>query len=307
MLSEKLVPEDVTQSTGNTTARQVNAAEVLARQPGWIRALNVMSYLLAASITALASGGDTVFGDARSVNSVFRTFETRITPAPVALWFWVPIHALGCAFVVFQAIVRPQPKLATLIARIGPLYATAQILTTTWLLTFIWGTSPALWAGTGVLALLVICMLSICVRARLGQTTRASLLEYVVIDCYFSLWCGWVTVFFVVNLATALYGSGWRGDPWTEDGWACAIISLAAAVSLLVLRHRADVFGSLFASVFSWTALTIGFGRRDTSEEQLVAAVAFSLAAVVGVVALAELLLQSKSGVSTCSLVAYPL
>ncbi len=288
--------EDTAGNRGNLNAA---AAVTPAAQPRWLRALNVLSYLLAASMTALASGGDTVFGDARSVSSVLRAFETRITPAPLALWFWVPIHALGCAFVAYQAVVTPRPKLARLISRIDPFYATAQILTTTWLLTFIWGTGPALWAGTGVLALLVVCMLTICVRARLGQTTRASLLEYVVIDCYFSLWCGWVTVFFVVNLATALYASGWRGEPWTEDGWACAVISLAAAVSLLVLRHRADVFGSLFSSVFSWTSLTIGIGRRDTPEEQLVAAVAFSLGAVVGVVALTELLLQGKPTIAT--------
>ena len=290
---------DDSQADKSDTAGTVNlnaaASVVTPAQPRWLRALNVLSFLLAASMTALASGGDTVFGDARSVNSVLRTFETRITPAPAVLWFWVPIHALGCAFVAYQAIVTPQPKLAMLISRIDPFYATAQILTTAWLLTFIWGTTPALWAGTGVLALLVVCMLTICLRARLGQTTRASLLEYVVIDCYFSLWCGWVTVFFVVNLATALYASGWRGEPWTEDGWACAVVSLAATVSLLVLRHRADVFGSLFSSVFSWTSLTIAIGRRDTPEEQLVAAVAFSLGAVVGVVAITELLLQGKS------------
>ena len=301
MLSATLLAED---PPPNDASRQVNAAGLGARQPAWVRALNVLTYLLAALMTALASGGDTVFGDARSVSGVFRTFETRITPAPLALWFWVPIHALGFAFVAFQATVAPQPKLARLLSRIDPLYATAQILTATWLFTFIWGTVPALWTGTAVLALLVACMLTICVRARLGQTTRASLLEYVVIDCYFSLWCGWVTVFFVVNLATALYASGWRGAPWTEDGWACAVISLAATVSLLVLRHRADVFGGLFSSVFSWTSLTIGIGRSDTSEEQLVAAVAFSLGAVVGVVAVAELVLQGESVSRHCHRVA---
>jgi hypothetical protein len=256
--------------------------------------LTATSQFRVTKVSVYWAGGDTIFGDARSVSSVFAQYETRITPAPLLLWFWVPIHTLGAAFTAYQLTVRPQPKLATLIRRIDPWYATANLLTTTWLVTFIWGAPGALWAGTGVLALLVCVLLVICLRARLGQTTRESMLEYVLIDCYFSLYCGWVTVFFTVNLATALYASGWRGDPWTEDGWACCVISLAAAVSLLVLRRRADVFGSLFSAVFSWTSLAIGIERRDTPEEQLVAAVAFSLAAVVGVVAVIELAMQSK-------------
>eukprot|EP01050_Picozoa_sp_SAG11_P016379 SAG11_NODE_2230_length_3658_cov_2.411071_2_plen_250_part_00 len=53
----------------------------------------------------------------------------------------------------------------------------------------------------------------------------------------FSAYLGWVTVATILNFALASHSSGWDGTPWDEDGWACAVLAVAAVLALLV-RHR---------------------------------------------------------------------
>jgi hypothetical protein len=164
------------------------------------------------------------------------------------------------------------------------------MVTAAWQLTFIWGTTAGLWVGSALVLLLEALLLTILYRSLSFLSTRATWFEYVIVDCYFSLYTGWVTVLTVVNGATALEATpGWaRVDPWTENGWACALLSLAATINLLILRRSGDC---VFASVFCWTAASIAFRveDRDTAaDKSAVSAVAISLAAVVGAVAAGE-------------------
>lgn len=261
--------------------------------PLWLRIVNTFSYVLAATVTALATGGGII--RERSVSAVWDEHETRVTPAAYALWLWLPIHVLGAAYTLWQSGLfgRSLPKSILLRRRVDPWYAVANILTAAWMLTFIWGTTGALWFGTAIVAVVEGLLLTILIRSRSWLVIRSSWFEYLVIDCYFSLYTGWITVLLTINIATALRATGdWeRVDPWTENGWACALLSLAAAINLLMLRRSGD---SVFASVFCWTAASITLRAEDSdtaADKAPVSAVAISLAAVVGSVAVGEFLI----------------
>jgi hypothetical protein len=154
------------------------------------------------------------------------------------LWVWVPIHALGAAYVTWQMFYAPTVKNALLRRRVDPLLALCNILTAAWMLTFIWGSVgerdsrratavAALWVGSGVVVLLEGALLTLVFRSRVWLTTRAYTLHYLIVDVYFSLYCGWVTVLTVVNVATALSASQFeRVDPFdSPNGWCVRDLS----------------------------------------------------------------------------------
>jgi len=69
--------------------------------------------------------------------------------------------------------------------------------------------------------------------------------------------------------------AGWRGRPWTEEGWAILMMSLLASVALSLLLHRTDW---TFGAVVVWVFLAIG---TEQLHHSLMPFVAFGFASLV--------------------------
>ena len=118
------------------------------------------------------------------------------------------------------------------------------------------------------------------------HTERDSVLEVLVIEILISMYTSWVTIACVLSSAVTFIAFGWRGAPWTETGWMCVILTVAALIEGLNLATRRD---PISAAVFSMATAAIAAKQGSKSVSVLIVSVLFSVifgcGALVAVVA----------------------
>jgi MFS family permease len=178
-----------------------------------------------------------------------------ITPANYAFAIWGLIYLGLIAYGVYQfdADRRQHPT----IQRVDRLLIVACLAQIIWIFLF-----TLQWFTLSILAMvgILLPLVGIYLTLNIGRERRVSRQRRWLAHHPFSLYLGWISVATIVNVASALYASGWRGWGLSDVVWTAIMIGVAAVVAAIVILRRGDV---VFPLVFVWAFMAIAI-RHST-------------------------------------------
>ena len=204
---------------------------------------------------------------------------TLLAPAGPAFAIWTPIYLGLAGFTVYQWL--PMQAAEPRHRAVGWLAAASMVLNAAWLLVTQQGW---IWVGVLVMAALVAC-LGLLVR-RLEEHPSYGHGETVLVDGTFGLYLGWVAVAACANVTAALVASGVDPGGATAQLAAVVVLTVAAAVGVLLARRLGGRWA--VAVAMAWGLLWIAWGRVADEPRSVVVALAAVVAAVVVLVAAAR-------------------
>merc|ERR1712129_220574 len=197
-----------------------------------------------------------------SVGTVSRKYPTKITPSGGAFGIWSFIYGLEVFFLIYQ-IFWPKQDEALLLHGVGFWFVSACMFNSLWIITFVQGSTAAIWFA----ALLIIGLLSsICkiyVNTACWRAARpGGIFQALALDVHLSVYAGWVTVATIVNITVALTPV-WTAEPATAS--ACSIVMLVVALLLntfIALTRRDCVWGWVLA----WASYFISVASKGDDD-----------------------------------------
>lgn len=178
-----------------------------------------------------------------------------ITPANYAFAIWGLIYLGLIAYGIYQ--LRPAQYRHPTIRRVDMLLIMACVAQIIWVYLF---TLRLFWLS--VVAMLAILLPLIAAYLQLGiGRVRASREQKWLVQVPFSIYLGWISVATIVNVASALYSSGWQGAGLGAGGWTAIMLLIGAVIAAIVVVQRADV---AFTLVFIWAYGAIAVRQAGT-------------------------------------------
>ncbi|MBD2120713.1 tryptophan-rich sensory protein [Trichocoleus sp. FACHB-262] len=197
----------------------------------------------------------------------------QITPANYAFAIWGLIYLGLIAYGVYQ--LGPAQRQEATLRRASALLIVACLAQIAWVYLF---TLQLFWPS--VAAMLVILLPLIGAYLQLHDGGQVSRDRKWLAHIPFSIYLGWISVATIVNVASALYSSGW--DRWglSPTSWTVTMLVVATIIGALVAIRRADI---AFTSVFIWAFVAIAVRQLANS--------AITATAIGGAIVMAVLLI----------------
>ena len=177
----------------------------------------------------------------------------QITPANYAFAIWGLIYLGLIAYGIYQ--LRPTQRGNPTIRRVDYLLIIACIAQSAWVYLF---TLRLFWLS--VVAMLGILLSLIGAYLQLAIGTRGSREQKWMVNLPFSVYLGWISVATIVNVASALYISGWNGWGISAQGWTAIMLLVGMIIAAMVAIQRADI---AFTLVFIWAYVAIAIRQLD--------------------------------------------
>ncbi|XRH76111.1 MAG: hypothetical protein ACO0C9_03380 [Candidatus Methanosuratincola verstraetei] len=244
-----------------------------------LRILNLVGFVLTVSVNALASAYAL---NGRTTAQVSDLYPTAVTPAGITFSIWGIIYLMLGIFVIAPFFMRQTS--VDFVGKIGPLFALSCLFNIAWLL--LWHYDYIAYSVFAMLALFL-TLLAIYIVVGVGRL-KPQFRERFVFQVPFSLYLGWITVAFVVNIAAALVYLGWDGLGLSEIQWGIVAVGLTTAIALISVFSKRDV---VYLLVILWALLGISL-KPGVAPEISNAAL---IGGVVLVAALAFALLYSRT------------
>lgn len=200
----------------------------------------------------------------------------QITPANYAFAIWGLIYLGLIAYGIYQ--LRPTERGNPTLRRVDSLLIIACIAQIAWVYLF---TVSLFWLS--VVAMLAILLPLIGAYLQLGIGKRVSREQKWLVHVPFSIYLGWISVATIVNVASALYISGWNGWGISAAGWTVIMLIVGGIIAAIVAIQRTDI---AFTLVFIWAYVAIAIRQLDNP--------AIWITAVVAAIVLALLLVFSR-------------
>jgi sorbitol-specific phosphotransferase system component IIC len=228
----KLFMNTSTQGSSLDVVRQIaTIAAILATLT-----VNALSNIMPASGENIGEIANTVLGG------------VQITPANYAFAIWGVIYLGLIAYGIYQLL--PAQRHNPILRRVDYYLIAACLAQIVWVYLF---TFQQFWLS--VLAMLVILLSLIGAYLQLGVgRRRVSRQEKWLAQIPFSIYLGWIAVATIVNVASALYASGWEGGGISGALWTAILLIMGAIVAAIIAGQRADI---AFVSVFVWAYVAI--------------------------------------------------
>ena len=197
-----------------------------------------------------------------------------VTPANYAFAIWGVIYLGLVAFGIYQ-LSAAQRHNARLQAVRSPIIA-ASLLQILWVFVF---EGRQFWLSVGVMIGILLSLISAFLQLE-KVDDRISRREKWLIQIPVSVYFGWITVATVVNVASALYGSGWTGGGISPAIWTVILSAISAAIAATIaLRHH----NIAFPCVIIWALVAIALRQANQS---LIATASIGLAIGLGLLIL---------------------
>jgi hypothetical protein len=203
--------------------------------------------------------------------------DVLILPANYAFAIWGLIYVGLVAYGVYQ--LRPPQRRDITLRWVNILLIVACLAQVAWIYLF---TLQQFWWS--VLAMLGILLPLIGAYLQLRTSSQRSRDFKWLAQIPFSVYLAWISVATIVNVACALFSSGWNGWGISPIAWTVIMLVIGAVVAGLVLWQFRD---SAFGLVFIWAYLAIALRQVAISP--------IWMTAVVLALAIGGLLLVRKS------------
>lgn len=195
----------------------------------------------------------------------------QITPANYAFAIWGLIYLGLIAYGIYQ--FRPAQRGNLTIRRVDYLLIIACIAQLAWVSLF---TLRLFWLSVVAMLAILLPLIGAYLQLRIGR--RVSRERQWLAHVPFSIYLGWISVATIVNIASALYISGWGGWGISAEAWTVIMLIVGAMIAAIVAIHRADV---AFTLVFLWAYVAIAIRQLDNPSIWITAVMAAIVLAVL--------------------------
>lgn len=189
----------------------------------------------------------------------------QITPANYAFAIWGLIYLGLIAYGFYQ--LRPSQRGNLTIRRVDSLLIIACIAQIAWIYLF---TLRLFWLSVVAMLAILLPLIGAYLQLKTGKE-RVSREQKWMVHMPFSIYLGWISVATIVNIASALYISGWDGWGISASGWTAIMVIVGTAIAAMVAIQRADI---AFTLVFIWAYVAIAIRQLDDPSIWITAVVA---------------------------------
>jgi hypothetical protein len=182
-------------------------------------------------------------------------FEVFFIPAGYVFSIWGLIYVGMIAFAVYQAL--PSQRENRRLARIAWPFLLASLANITWL--FLWHYEFFV-LSLGVMVALLLSLIVITLRL-VGDQGLISQAERWVVDIFFSVYLGWISVATISNATIVLDYLGWGGWGLSEQLWTVIMLGVGAVLAWIMSLARGD---SAFVMVIIWAFAGIAVKHADS-------------------------------------------
>ena len=195
-----------------------------------------------------------------------------ITPANYAFAIWGLIYLGLIAYGIYQ--LRPTVHGNPTMRRVDFLLIVACLAQIAWVYLF---TLRLFWFSVVAMLIILLALIGAYLQLNIGRE-QASRQRRWLAHIPFSIYLGWISVATIVNIASALYISGWDGWGISAVGWTVVMLVVGAVIGAIVAIQRADV---AFTLVFIWAYVAISMRQLDNPVIWITAVVAAIVLAVM--------------------------
>ena len=195
-----------------------------------------------------------------SIGAISNTLfgEVLVTPANYAFAIWGVIYLGLVTFGIYQA--APARRDNARLQRVRSPIIAASLLQSLWVFAF---QGRLFWLSAVVMIGILLSLVLAFLQSR-KDSDRISRTEKWLIQIPISVYFGWITVATVVNIASALYNSGWNGNGISPAIWTVILSAISAAIAAAItLQYRE----SAFPAVIIWALVAIAL--RQTSQSAI--------------------------------------
>lgn len=204
-------------------------------------------------------------------------FPLLITPPGYVFGIWGVIYSGLIGYAVYQAL--PAQRDNERLRRIALPFIASCAANAGWI--FLWHYNRV---GLSVGAMLGLLLALITIDLRLGRVRGGPLAERLLVRLPFSVYLGWISVATIVNVAAALYATGWDGAPLSPEAWTAALLGVGTALGVAQGAGRGD---AAYPLVLAWAFAGVASKNADVP---LVGPAAWAATAVSLLSAVAALL-----------------
>lgn len=192
----------------------------------------------------------------RNVGEVANTIlrGVLIIPANYAFAIWGLIYLGLIAYSFYQ--LRPSQRSRSTIKQVNALLILASLAQIVWIYLF---TLQLFWPSVVAMLIILLPLIRIYLLLRDGRAQVSRERRWFA-QIPFSIYLGWISVATIVNIASALYVSGWDGGVINDTGWTVIMLIVATIIAAIVAIQRGDI---AFTLVFVWADVAIVFRHFD--------------------------------------------
>ncbi|MEO0867556.1 MAG: tryptophan-rich sensory protein [Cyanobacteria bacterium J06642_11] len=177
-----------------------------------------------------------------------------ITPANYAFAIWGVIYVGLIAYAWHQSRRKQRGQL--LIKRINLCLIVACVAQMAWIYLF---TLQLYWLSVIAMALILLSLIAAYSELEEGQH-QGDLRRRRMVDAPISIYLAWISVATVVNVASAIYASGFSDLGLSGPVWTAIMVVVANAIAMLAIIQRRDL---PFTLVFIWADVAIAQRHQD--------------------------------------------
>lgn len=171
-----------------------------------------------------------------------------IIPANYAFAIWGLIYLGLIAYSLYQ--FRPSQRSRFIIQQVNALVILASLAQILWVYLF---TVQLFWPSVVAMLIILLPLIRIYLLLRSGRL-QVSRERIWFAQIPFSIYLAWISVATIVNIASALYISGWDGWGINDSGWTAIMVIIGTIIAAIVALLRGDI---AFTLVFVWAYLAI--------------------------------------------------
>jgi hypothetical protein len=195
-----------------------------------------------------------------------------ITPANYAFAIWGLIYLGLIAYGIYQ--LRPTVRGNQTMRRVDFLLIIACLAQIAWVYLF---TLRLFWLSVVAMLVILLALIGAYLQLNIGREQVSRERRWMA-HMPFSVYLGWISVATIVNIASALYVSGWDGWGISAAFWTVVMLVVGAVIGAIVALQRADV---AFTLVFIWAYVAIAMRQLDNPAIWITAVVAAIVLAVM--------------------------
>lgn len=236
-------------------------------------ALSILNFLLFAAVVYVNTLAVTLPINGKSTGELSDQYPNLFVPAGFTFSIWGVIYLLLLIFGVYQIWVSFNKKtIQKLSIQSQFLFGLTNILNMSWILA--WHYELVTLSVLIMIAFLTTLIILFLNNEKIKTTT---FMEKIAIETPINVYLGWISVATIANITALLVTFGWTGNPLAESTWTIIMLSIGAALAVVMLFRRTNF---AYALVIIWAFYGI-YSKRQTSANPEIAQTALILIVII--------------------------
>jgi hypothetical protein len=234
--------------------------------------LNVVGFVAVVAVNMLAV---TLPLGGKTTRQLSDQYPNLFVPSGITFSIWGLIYILLAIYVVYGLIraVKKSDRQSDFADRIGVFFIVTCVANIGWIFSWHYELLPL---SLVLMIVLLLSLIAIYRRLNVGRSTAPAPEKYLV-HLPMSVYLGWISIATIANVTALLVAYKWNGFGIGEEFWTVLVMAVGAALALIALFSRRDVF---YAAVAVWAFVGILIKRTSESGAPAQAVVVASIAGI---------------------------